>query len=563
MKSIAGMTGRVRVGAPDPSLTSASGLVAVAELADRLAVFAALDAAIGPIKQRDRGLSAGGLLLAVAQTQMLGGDFLSSLDRRRADTAGEALSAVPTPASTTASGLADRFTGQQLVAIEDGVAELVRRVMLRLPAKRRAVLRTGPVTIDLDGTDVECYGADKDGIAYNYKGQQAGRPHIASWAEAGVVVAADLLAGDEDPRRDAAGLIADTVATLRVAGVTARPRLRGDVGYFAAQIAWAAFKSGCDFCLGVARNQAVWRAVSGIPESAWVKAKRMRGAQVVVMNYCPAGWPPALRGTDAPTRPAAPLGRAGYRPSIPTRRALLLRREPSMKQTARRPEIMPQITQPRRLQPAPIRPARHNIPPQIISGVEAAAGAGDGLGGLDRLGVDDGADGAATRPEQTISHSNDDSDPTWMVCLTADTPADVQLVLYSILYSGNRDEKAIVRTVAEALNMSLTRRSRAARRRSGCPTTRGRAPTSAISCCGLDRRPADGRAHDHSQNTGPGTGTADQRGGRHPQGRYWSSSAAQPADGEPEPSPACAARRGEVYPAGGCSSVQPLLTMRV
>ena len=67
MKSITGMAGRVRIGAPDASLTSASGVVAVAELAGRLGVVQALDEAVGPIKERDRGLSAGGLLLAMAQ----------------------------------------------------------------------------------------------------------------------------------------------------------------------------------------------------------------------------------------------------------------------------------------------------------------------------------------------------------------------------------------------------------------------------------------------------------------------------------------------------------------
>ena len=52
-----------------------------------------------------------------------------------------------------------------------------------MPARRRAALRAGPATIDLDGTDVECYGTRKDAIAYNYKGQCAGRPHMATWAE--------------------------------------------------------------------------------------------------------------------------------------------------------------------------------------------------------------------------------------------------------------------------------------------------------------------------------------------------------------------------------------------
>ena len=46
------------VGAPDESLTSFSGLVAVTELVDRLGVIDRLDAAVGSIKTRDRGLSA-------------------------------------------------------------------------------------------------------------------------------------------------------------------------------------------------------------------------------------------------------------------------------------------------------------------------------------------------------------------------------------------------------------------------------------------------------------------------------------------------------------------------
>lgn len=66
MNRIPGLAGRVRVGAPDASLTSASGVVAVAELVGWLGVTAALDDAVGAVKQRDRGLSAGEFLVAVA-----------------------------------------------------------------------------------------------------------------------------------------------------------------------------------------------------------------------------------------------------------------------------------------------------------------------------------------------------------------------------------------------------------------------------------------------------------------------------------------------------------------
>jgi hypothetical protein len=64
------LAGRVCVGVADASSTPASGVVAVAELVGRLGATGALDDAVGAIKQRDRGLSAGEFLVAVAQAQM-------------------------------------------------------------------------------------------------------------------------------------------------------------------------------------------------------------------------------------------------------------------------------------------------------------------------------------------------------------------------------------------------------------------------------------------------------------------------------------------------------------
>jgi hypothetical protein len=67
---------RVRAGAPDRSLTANAGLAAVTELCDRLGVIGALDAAVGPVKQRDRGFGVGELLAGIAAAQLAGEDFL-------------------------------------------------------------------------------------------------------------------------------------------------------------------------------------------------------------------------------------------------------------------------------------------------------------------------------------------------------------------------------------------------------------------------------------------------------------------------------------------------------
>ena len=95
------------------SLTANAGLAAVTELCDRLGVIEALDAAVGPIKQRDRGFGAGELLCGIAAAQLAGEDFLTGLDRQRADAAGQQLTPVPGLASTTAAGLARRITPAQ------------------------------------------------------------------------------------------------------------------------------------------------------------------------------------------------------------------------------------------------------------------------------------------------------------------------------------------------------------------------------------------------------------------------------------------------------------------
>src|SRR5918997_3364680 len=103
----------VGIGAPDSSLTAVSGMVAVTELVDRLKVIKLLDAAIGPIKARDRGHTGGELLVGLAAAQLAGEDFLVGLDRQRADVAGQLLAPVPGLSSTTAAGLARKLSDGQ------------------------------------------------------------------------------------------------------------------------------------------------------------------------------------------------------------------------------------------------------------------------------------------------------------------------------------------------------------------------------------------------------------------------------------------------------------------
>ena len=116
-----GCGGGCRLARRDPSLTPVSGMVAVTELVSRLGMIKLLDAAIGAIKTRDRGLSGGQLLVGLAAAQLAGEDFLVGLDRQRADAE---IPAVPGPGTASE-------TRVQTVVISHGSSR-------RLPAARRS-----------------------------------------------------------------------------------------------------------------------------------------------------------------------------------------------------------------------------------------------------------------------------------------------------------------------------------------------------------------------------------------------------------------------------------------
>ena len=286
----------MRAGAPDASLTPSAGLVVVTELCGRLGVIEAVDAAVGPIKQRDRGFGAGELLTGIAAAQLAGEDFLTGLDRQRADVAGQQITPVPGLASTTAAGLARRLSPVQWQAVESGLAVVTSRMLALLPAARAAALAEGPVTIDLDTTDVDVYGRKKRGVAYNHQGQRVGRPHVVAWAETEIVLAADLGDGTDDPRATAPDLLRRALAALpERARRSGRVAMRADAGYFAGQLARAAHDAHISFALGAKRIAPLWRLLAGIAEEDWHDAIEMDNAQVAAAEYCPDWWPADTR----------------------------------------------------------------------------------------------------------------------------------------------------------------------------------------------------------------------------------------------------------------------------
>lgn len=171
----------VRIRKPDASLAGLAGAGVVNELVGAR-VVPALDRAVGPIKQRERALTGGQLLVGLATGQSCGQDSLSRLDRVRADPASALLTLAPVPASTTCAQLAARFGPAQLAGFEAGLSAVYSRWLGLLPAQLRGALVLTCTTIDLDATDIKVFEHARQRIGWNYAGQVRPRlPGVVGW----------------------------------------------------------------------------------------------------------------------------------------------------------------------------------------------------------------------------------------------------------------------------------------------------------------------------------------------------------------------------------------------
>ena len=278
--------------ADDPSLTGHGGLAVIGELESRLGLIAAIDRELArerrarPVKVRRRGVSPGELVLSLAECQLVGGAFFDHLADQRADTAGAALRAVgEVPSAPAALRLSKRFRRVHCQRIEAAMAAAGERL-------DRALGRDlgEPVTVDLDATRITVYGREKDGAARCRTGQLSYAPHIAFWAERGRALTAELVGGNQER------LGGEECARIASRAIGLLPdghgpvTMRIDSAYYAVELLERLRKKETRFTVSVPRNEEMWKALSQIPESAWVPALEMPGAEVAETTYRPGGW---------------------------------------------------------------------------------------------------------------------------------------------------------------------------------------------------------------------------------------------------------------------------------
>jgi Transposase DDE domain group 1 len=284
--------GRLEIRADDPTLTPHAGLALTGELCRRLGLVELIDAELGqvsrakPVKSRRRGLSPGQYLVSLAETQLQGGDFFADTEQLRADRAGESLRAVAAvPSQATARQYARRFRRSHLHAAERAMARAGERLDCELGREAGE-----EATLDLDAIEIEVFGNKKQGAAKSRSGALAYQAYVATWAERGRALASELEPGNRARITGAESARMLKRAISRLPAGHGPVNARVDSGFYSTELLGALRREEVRFTVSVPRSTAMWRALEGIPDSAWQEAEGMAGAEVAETTYVPQGW---------------------------------------------------------------------------------------------------------------------------------------------------------------------------------------------------------------------------------------------------------------------------------
>ena len=145
------------------------------------------------------------------------------------------------------------------------------------------------MTIDLDATGIEVNGR-KAGAARSRHGFMSYAPHVAFWAQRGRALTAELVAGNREKLegRECARLANRAIGLLPEGHGPVTFRI--DSAYYQLELLQALRAERARFTVSVPRNEAIWKALERIPDSAWEEAIDMPGAEVAETTYKPSGW---------------------------------------------------------------------------------------------------------------------------------------------------------------------------------------------------------------------------------------------------------------------------------
>jgi hypothetical protein len=284
--------GRIEFRADDPSLTPYAGLAVSGELCRGLRLVELVDAElaavarVAPVKQRRRGLSPGGLVVAIAECQLVGAECFDDIEDVRADRAGAPWRAVPdTPSAPTARQLARLFKPSHIRAIERAAARCGNQLDVRLGRDPGE-----DVTLDLDATESKVYGRKKRGTGRSRQGHLAYNSYVVTWAQRGRGLTSELKGGNQARIKACESDRMLGRAERLLPAEHGQITVRGDSGFYAVELMMDCRKRKMRFTLSATRTSLMWSKLHEIQEDAWDEAIDMHGADVAELPFTPDGW---------------------------------------------------------------------------------------------------------------------------------------------------------------------------------------------------------------------------------------------------------------------------------
>lgn len=284
--------GRIIFRADDPSLTPYAGLAISGELLRKLRLVELVDAElaavdrVAPVKQRRRGLSPGAVAVSIAEAQLIGAECFDDIEDLRADGALAPWRAVAeTPSAPTARQLACRFKPAHIRAIERAQARVGNELDRRLGRDAGEA-----VTFDLDATESVVHGARKQGTGRSRCGHLAYNSYAVTWAQRGRALTSDLKGGNQARIKATGSLTMIARAERLLPQEHGQITVRGDSGFYAAELMMGLRKRRMRFTLSATRTSTMWSKLTEIEEDAFKEAINMRGAQVAELPFTPEGW---------------------------------------------------------------------------------------------------------------------------------------------------------------------------------------------------------------------------------------------------------------------------------
>jgi hypothetical protein len=250
----------------DPNLVSCGGLAAVLALATRCGLAMLLTERLRIAAKG--GANATAKVLALIAGMICGADSIDDMDLLRHGGMPRLFTDIRAP--STLGTFLRLFTFGHVRQLDAVAAGLLTRLAVATPVLGGAD-QVG--FVDLDDTVRQTYGYAKQGTGRGYtgiNGLNALLATISTPTSAPLIAATRLRKGSTNSVRGAAKLLTDALGTARRAGATGLVIVRADSAFYGYDIINACRRAGARFSITARHTAAVTRAISTIPDTAWV-----------------------------------------------------------------------------------------------------------------------------------------------------------------------------------------------------------------------------------------------------------------------------------------------------